>query len=89
MQLARTDFLDVSFDLQFKSYKPFRKPGDTLLYINVRSNHPMYIKKEIFKMISDISSISSGPKEFDIALKTSGYKREYRISENRSKTKKL
>ena len=80
--LVRTDFLDVSFDLQSKSYKPFRKPGDTPLYINVRSNHPTCIKEEIPKMISErISSTSSGPKEFNeaaqiynTALKTIGYK---------------
>ena len=64
----RTDFLDVSFDLQSQSYKPFRKPGNTPIYINVRSDHPICIKKEIPKMVSDrISSTSYGSKEFDEA----------------------
>ena len=78
----RTDFLDVSFHLQSKSYKPFRKPEDTPLYINVRSNHPICIKKKMPRMISEhISSTSSGPNEFNeaaqvysTALKSSGYK---------------
>ena len=93
--LVRTDFLDVSFDLQSKSYKPFRKPQETPLYINVRSNHPICIKMEIPKMISErISSTSSGPKEFNeaakiynTALKTSGYREniEYRKIEAKRK----
>ena len=84
--LVRTDFLDVSFDLHSKSYKAFRKPGDTPRYINVRSNHPICINEEIPKMLSErISSTSSGPKEFNeaaqiynTALKTSGYKENIR-----------
>ena len=79
--LVKTDFLDVSFDLQSNAFQPFRKPGDTPLCINVRSNHPIGIKKKISTMISDrISRNSSGPKKFDkpaqvynAALKTSGY----------------
>ena len=80
--LARTDFLDVSFDLQYKFYKKFCKPRDTPLYINVRPNHLMCIKKVIPKMISHhIPSTSSSTKKFNeavqvynLALKTSSCK---------------
>ena len=93
--LVRIDFLDVSFDLQSKSYKPFRKPGDTSLYINVRSNHPTCIKEEIPNMASErISSTSSGPKEFikaaqiyNTALKTSGFKENIRYRKIEAKQK--
>ena len=38
--LKVTNFLDVTFDLETGSYKPFRKPGDDPSYINASSNHP-------------------------------------------------
>ena len=34
------NYLDVTFDLNNGSYKPYRKPDNTPLYINVQSNHP-------------------------------------------------
>ena len=37
--LSRIDFLDVSFDLQFKSFKPSHKPGETPLHVKIRSSH--------------------------------------------------
>ena len=36
----RTNFLDLTFDLNNGSYKPYRKPNDNPLYINQSSNHP-------------------------------------------------
>ena len=45
--LVRIDFIDVSFDLQSKSYTPFCKPGETLLYINVRSNQQKNTQNDI------------------------------------------
>ena len=34
------DFLDVTLDLSDGTYKPYRKPNDTPVYINAASNHP-------------------------------------------------
>ena len=69
--LLRTDCLDVSFDLQSKSYKPFGKQEDIPLYLIVQFNHPICIKKKKYpKMISDrILSISNGSEEFDKAVR--------------------
>ena len=33
-------FLDVEFNLQDGSFKPYLKEGDTPLYVNSGSNHP-------------------------------------------------
>ena len=38
--LRRTEFLDVSFDLETGKYLPYRKPNSELLYIHAQSNHP-------------------------------------------------
>ena len=35
------DFLDVTLDLSDGTYKPYRKPNDTPVYINAASNHPL------------------------------------------------
>ena len=54
------DFLDVVLDLTDKSYRPYRKPNDTPLYINAKSNHPPVILKNLPLMIeSRLSNISS------------------------------
>ena len=34
------NFLDVTFNLQQNTFQPYRKPGDTPVYINIQSNHP-------------------------------------------------
>ena len=39
------DFLDVTFNLANKTYELFRKPNDTPLFINKRSNHPPNVLK--------------------------------------------
>ena len=45
--LKVVEFLDVVFDLQNESYKPYLKPGDRPLYVNRKSNHPPNILKNI------------------------------------------
>ena len=63
-----TDFLDVTFDLSTGKYRPYRKPNNTPLYINKRSNHPPSIIKQLPIMINRrISEISSSKEEFDVA----------------------
>ena len=47
------DFLDVTFNLENNTYRPYKKPNDKLIYIDVSSNHPPQIKKQLTKIIRD------------------------------------
>ena len=79
--VTATDYLDVYFNLEEGSYRPYRKPNDRPLYIHKKSNHPRTIIKKLPKMISTRLSVLSCTKEvFDEAsgeyvdaLKRSGY----------------
>ena len=82
INLKVVDFLDVTFNLSENSYKPYKKPNDTLLYINTESNHPPEVLKHIpisvNKRLNQNSSseeiFNSSKKEYENALKQSGYK---------------
>ena len=50
--LKETDFLDVTFNVVNKIYKPYRKPGNSPLYINIHSNHSESILKTMPDMIN-------------------------------------
>ena len=75
------DFLDVTLDLSDGTYKPYRKPNDTPVYINAASNHPPSILKHIPKMVERrLQSISCNEAVFnkakplyEDALKRSGF----------------
>ena len=64
------------------SYKPYKKPNKTLLYINKNSNHPPHITKKLPKTINDRLCINSSNAEifhaskieYETALRNSGYK---------------
>ena len=80
--LKETDFLDVSFNITSKIYRPYRKPGNDPLYINAKSNHPKSILKSIPDMINKrLNETSCNEQQFDnakgqyeAALKSSGFK---------------
>ena len=80
--LKIVNFLDITFNLINGSYKPYKKPNDALLYINKNSNHSPQIIKELPKIINDKLSrnssnadiFNSSKKEYETALKNSGYK---------------
>ena len=57
--LTEVDFLDVTFNLENNIYRPYKKPNDKLIYIDVSSNHPTQIKKQLTKIISDRLSRNS------------------------------
>lgn len=64
--LTSTDFLDVHFNLRDDSFRPFKKANADLTYINVKSNHPSNIKKQLPKMVNDrISKLSSSEQIFN------------------------
>ncbi len=61
-----TEFLDVYFDLRKESFKPYRKNNEIPVYINVKSNHPRSIKKELPKMIEErVSNLSCSREVFE------------------------
>ena len=51
--LFQTDFLDATFDLNSGKFWQYRKPNDSPLYINTRSNHPPTITKQLPYIISN------------------------------------
>ena len=72
----------MAFDLVNGLHRPFRKENDTPLYINIHSNHPPSIIKQLPKNIEKrLSYLSSNKVIFDEqkytyeeALRKSGYK---------------
>lgn len=93
------DFLDVTFNLNDGTYKPFMKPNNRPLYVHKESNHPPGILKNIpLATNRRISSISSNEAIFNAAapayqeaLKASGYNHKLKfepIIENTHKKKR-
>lgn len=88
--MHQANFLDVTLNLLDGSYKPFRKPNDTALYIHKSSNHPHNIIKNLPKMIEKrLSSISSSKgvfdeakTEYEVALKASGFEVDLKYNPN-------
>ena len=78
----KVEFLDVILDLSAQNYGPYRKPNSTPRYINVQSNHPPTVLKQIPQSINKrLSKISSSKEKFDSckndyqqALDESGYR---------------
>ena len=63
--LIKTDFLDMTFNLSTGKLFPFRKPNNVPLYINVKSNHPSTIIKDLPKTINErLSELSCNKDEF-------------------------
>ena len=75
-------FLDVTFNLLDGTSKPYKKPNGQLLYVNISSNHPPQIIKQLPMSISNpLSNNSSNKQVFEMsngehekALRESGYK---------------
>ena len=82
MGVSKADYLDVTFDLENDIYKPFIKPNNSPTYINVKSNHPPNILKQIPQIISKRISDNSSSEQifnqskpmYDKLLRNSGYK---------------
>ena len=59
-------FLGVTFDLKTWSYKPFRKPNDELIYLDIDSSHPPSVLKQLLESIGKrLSEKSSSEKIFN------------------------
>ena len=80
------NFLDVTLDLSNNSYKPFIKTNQNPSYININSNHPKNIIKQVPKAVNlRICKLSANEKIFKEsskryidALKNSGFKEDFR-----------
>ena len=79
--LKTDNFLDLTLRLDTGKHYPYRKPGDTPLYIHRQSNHPPTIIKSlpaaISRRLTDISSdedvFKSAAPAYNDALRMSGY----------------
>ena len=89
------DFLDVTFNLNDGTYKPFMKPNDFPLYGNSNSNHPPSILENIPKSVNRrLCKISSNEKvfkdsvaPFQEALGKSGYSHVLKYEKTNDKNK--
>ena len=65
------NFLDVSLNLSSGQYSPYMKPNNTLKYINVNSNHPPTVLKNIPVGINTrLSELSSNEEIFNNSAPT-------------------
>ena len=88
------NFLDVTLDLSINVYKPFIKMNQSPSYINVNSNHPKAIIKQVPKAVNlRIRNLSAneeifrkGSKMYIDALKSSGYKENFTYKEEKMPT---
>ena len=82
INLFETDFIDVTFNLAAGKSFPFRKSNNQPLYINVKSNHPPNILRDLPSVINKrFSDLSCNEEEYEkakplyqTALNESGYK---------------
>ena len=85
------NFLDLTLDLSNNIYKPFIKMNQSPSYINVNSNHPKAIIKQVPKAVKlRIRNLSvneeifrKGSKMYIDALKSSGYKENFTYKEEK------
>ena len=64
--LTVVDYLDVVFDLQNNSYKPFTKPNANTKYVSIQSSHPPAVVANIPAAINRrLSSVSSSKEMFE------------------------
>lgn len=95
--MSIVNFLDVTFNLNNNTYQPYHKPENTLNYINIESNHPPNIKKQLpINIESRLSRLSSNEQIFknslpyyEQALKQSGYQHnfKYQSTDNKQQNK--
>ena len=89
LTLKKIDFLDVTFNLMTGLYTPYKKPNDSLLYINTSSDHPLQIIKQLTNSINKRLCENSAneqvfntiKQEHQNASHKSGYKSSLKYSE--------
>ena len=81
------DFLDVNFNLTNNTFSPYLKPNNKPLYVNMQSNHPLNVIKNIplavNKRLSEISAneeiFQKAAPTYQEALDSSGYKHQLKF----------
>ena len=80
------NILDVTLDLSNNTYKPFIKMDQSPSYININSNHPKAIIKQVPKAVNLSTNeeiFRKGSKMYIDALKRSGYKENFTYKEEK------
>ena len=93
--LKVVQFLDIELDLINNTYRPYKKPNDNPMYINVKSNHPLSIIKQIppsfNRRLSNLSSdeevFLNNIQPYREALKKSGFQDELTYFEPKNSDK--
>ena len=88
------NYLDVTFNLNDGTYRPYQKPDNIIQYIHVESNHPPNIIKQIPKTIEKrLSQLSSSEKIFNESapfyedkLHQSGYQQKLKYNPANTET---
>ena len=69
--LKVVNYLDVTFNLNDGSYRPYRKRNDETHYIHIKSDHPTSITKQLLRSIEKrLSQLSSSK---DVFYETTPY----------------
>lgn len=84
------NYLDVTFDLENSTYRPYLKENNQIKYIHKESNHPPAIIKQLpISIESRLSSLSSteqifneSVKPYQDALEASGYTHKLKYNKN-------
>ena len=61
--LKIVDFLEITFNLNNGTYKPYKKTNDSLLFINKSSKHPPQIFNQLPKIVNERLSRNSSNEE--------------------------
>ena len=88
--MKTVNYLDVTLNLENSTYRPYQKENNQIKYINIESNHPPSIIKQLpLSIESRPSSLCSSEEIFNDsvipyqdALDKSGYKHKLKYKEN-------
>ena len=94
--VVEVNFLDVTFNLRNGSYQPYKKPNDDLKCINVFSNHPLQMLKQLTTTFRDRLSRNSSSElifneskhQYEDALRKSGFKSKLPYRDSAAPTNK-
>ena len=93
--LKEVDFLNVSLNL--RTYRPYKKPNNMLLYTHGLSNYPPNVIKQIPNSIQERLSKKSSKEEifnttnckYENALKKSAFEVDLKHTKNQRKKQKI
>ena len=89
------EFLDIKFNMSSREFRPYRKPNDTIKFVNYHSNHPPACLKNLPLNVEDrLTRLSCNEKVFNEekeiyqqALRNSNYKHTLKYNPKPSKNK--